>query len=194
MIWLDGVTPLLVTRRRCGCRYMSQWLLWKHDAVDLKNNFHLANRQFDRLQRELKNDSFICQKFEEINFQKESKIIEKSTEWDTGYFMPYRGVVRKDKGTTQVRKVFNCYSSKRADDCLRVDVEPLLNSLKSLRNTKRFVLSITAEVFDPVGFICPFVVRIKKLTKEIWDRGVDWDSELKDDLRTKWERWYSVIR
>ncbi|GFU45639.1 hypothetical protein NPIL_34201 [Nephila pilipes] len=30
--------------------------------------------------------------------------------------------------------------------------------------------------------------------QEIWERGVDWDSELSDDLRTKWERWYSDIR
>ncbi|GBM73084.1 hypothetical protein AVEN_17668-1 [Araneus ventricosus] len=56
-------------------------------------------------------------------------------------------------------------------------------------NTKRSVLSTVARVFDPLGFISPFVVRVKKLVQEIWERGVDWDSKLPDDLRIKWEKW-----
>ncbi|GBN23408.1 hypothetical protein AVEN_96244-1 [Araneus ventricosus] len=56
-------------------------------------------------------------------------------------------------------------------------------------NTKRSVLSTVARVFDPLGFISPFVVRVKKLVQEIWEIGVDWDSKLPDDLRIKWEKW-----
>ncbi|GBO19137.1 hypothetical protein AVEN_225548-1 [Araneus ventricosus] len=75
------------------------------------------------------------------------------------------------------------------EDCVGVDVTPLLNSLESMGNTKRSVLSTVARVFDPLGFISPFVVRVKKLVQEIWERGVDWDSKLPDDLRIKWEKW-----
>ncbi|GFT47966.1 integrase catalytic domain-containing protein [Nephila pilipes] len=59
------------------------------------------------------------------------------------------------------------------DDSLSVYVELFLYSLESLRNTKRFVLNTAAKVFDLVGFIYPFAVRIKKLMQEIWERGVD---------------------
>ncbi|XP_055948251.1 uncharacterized protein LOC129981438 [Argiope bruennichi] len=350
-------------------------LLWKRDPMDLKDNFHLAKRQFDRLQRELESDGFIRNQFEEIiKFQKENNIVEDCAEGDSGYFMPYRSVVRKDKSTTHVRLVFNCSSSKRGDlslndyleqgpnlnpslldvllkfrifevvfcgdiekaflmigvaeqdrrylrflwhtndkdreyvvlqmsrvlfgsrcspfllrdtigyhvrkylerypdcvdmldnalyaddlcygaetvqkvfslssgavtilkdagfnlrklctnskelqtlwtqnglsdgvgseqdsklkvlglvwdlkeDCLGVEVVPLLNSLEPVRNTKRSVLSVVARVFDPLGFISPLVVRVKKLVLEIFERGIDWDSELPEDLRNKWERW-----
>ncbi|GFU04262.1 integrase catalytic domain-containing protein [Nephila pilipes] len=57
-------------------------LLRKHDPLDLKDKFNLAKRQFNRLPRELRNDSFIRQKFEEINFQKESNVIQGSIEND----------------------------------------------------------------------------------------------------------------
>ncbi|GBO08570.1 hypothetical protein AVEN_154299-1 [Araneus ventricosus] len=350
-------------------------LLWKREPVDLRDNFHLAKRQFDRFQGELKTNIFVRNQCEEIiNFQKANNIVEECNENETGYFMPYRSVVRKDKSTTQVRLVFNCSSSKRGDlslndyleqgpnlnpslldvllkfrifkvvfcgdiekaflmigiaeddrrylrflwntndkgkeyvalqmnrvlfgsrcspfllratiryhvrkylerypdcvdmldnalyaddlcygaetvqealslsagavsilkdagfhlrklctnsrelqalwiqnglsnevgfeqdcklkvlglvwnldeDCVGVDVTPLLNSLESMGNTKRSVLSTVARVFDPLGFISPFVVRVKKLVQEIWERGVDWDSKLPDDLRIKWEKW-----
>ncbi|GIY54830.1 reverse transcriptase [Caerostris darwini] len=71
------------------------------------------------------------------------------------------------------------------EDMLRVDVTSLLESLKFLENTKRSVLS-TVVMFDPVGFLPPFVVRIKRLMQEIWERGLYWDSKLPEDLESKW--------
>ncbi|GBO07312.1 hypothetical protein AVEN_113513-1, partial [Araneus ventricosus] len=91
-------------------------LLWKREPVDLRDNFHLAKRQFDRFRGELKTNSFVRNQCEEIiKFQKANNIVEECNEGETGYFMPYRSVVRKDKSTTQVRLVFNCSSSKRGD-------------------------------------------------------------------------------
>ncbi|GBO05358.1 hypothetical protein AVEN_94136-1 [Araneus ventricosus] len=91
-------------------------LLWKREPVDLRDNFHLAKRQFDRFRGELKTNSFVrnqCEKI--IKFQKANNIVEECNENETGYFMSYRSLVRKDKSTTQVRLVFNCSSSKRGD-------------------------------------------------------------------------------
>ncbi|GIX67966.1 reverse transcriptase [Caerostris extrusa] len=75
------------------------------------------------------------------------------------------------------------------EDMLRVDVTSLLESFKFLENTKRSVLSTAAKVFDPVGFLSPFVVRNKRLMQEIWERGLDWDSKLPEDLESKWKKW-----
>ncbi|GIX68264.1 reverse transcriptase [Caerostris extrusa] len=57
----------------------------------------------------------------------------------------------------------------------------------------RSVLSTAAKVFDPVGFLSPFVVRIKRLMQEIWERGLDWDSKLPEDLESKWKKWFAEI-
>ncbi|XP_035204618.1 uncharacterized protein LOC118179556 [Stegodyphus dumicola] len=79
------------------------------------------------------------------------------------------------------------------EDGLRVDVTSLLSSLESSRNSKRTVLSTAVKVFDPVRFISPFEVRIKRLTQEIWERGLEWDSELPKKLRCKWIEWCTEI-
>ncbi|GIY14559.1 reverse transcriptase [Caerostris darwini] len=77
---------------------------------------------------------------------------------------------------------------------LRVDATSLLESFKFLENTKRSVLSMAAKVFDPVGFLSPFVARIKSLMQEIWERGLDWDSKLPEDLESKWKKWCVEIQ
>ncbi|GIY86714.1 reverse transcriptase [Caerostris darwini] len=79
------------------------------------------------------------------------------------------------------------------EDMLRVDVTSLLESFKFLENTKRSVLSTAAKVFDPVEFLSPFVVRIKRLMQEIWERGLGWDSNLPEDLESKWKKWCAEI-
>ncbi|GIY70400.1 reverse transcriptase [Caerostris darwini] len=79
------------------------------------------------------------------------------------------------------------------EDMLRVYVTSLLESFKFLENTKRSVLSTAAKVSDSVGFLSPFVVRIKRFMQEIWERGLDWDSKLPEDLESKWKKWCAEI-
>ncbi|GIY94824.1 reverse transcriptase [Caerostris extrusa] len=69
------------------------------------------------------------------------------------------------------------------------DVESAFN----LSSDARPVLSTAAKVFDPVGFLSPFVVRIKRLMQEIWERRLDWDSKLREDLESKWKKWCAEI-
>ena len=59
--------------------------------------------------------------------------------------------------------------------------------------TKRNVLSAIASLFDPLQFLAPFTVRAKVLMQEIWMAGVDWDDELPENLKAKWEKWVSEL-
>ncbi|GIY72110.1 hypothetical protein CEXT_809051 [Caerostris extrusa] len=61
----------------------------------------------------------------------------------------------------------------------------VLNSWKILRGQ---FWSTAAKVFDPVGFLSPFVVRIKRLMQEIWERGLDWDSKVTGRIRVQVEK------
>ena len=50
--------------------------------------------------------------------------------------------------------------------------------------TKRDVLKKVATVFNPLGFVSPFVVRAKFLLQELWSRGYDWDDVIHDEIAT----------
>ncbi|XP_044314736.1 uncharacterized protein LOC123037552 [Drosophila rhopaloa] len=52
--------------------------------------------------------------------------------------------------------------------------------------TKREVLSQIAKLFDPAGWLSPFIVRAKMLMQEIWLRELSWDQPLPTDLVTRW--------
>ena len=54
--------------------------------------------------------------------------------------------------------------------------------------TKRTVLSLIAKVFDPCGFISPFIMYAKILFQDIWKLGVSWDDKLPDDLEVKFKK------
>ena len=52
--------------------------------------------------------------------------------------------------------------------------------------TKRTVLSQIAKLFDPAGWLAPFVVQAKLFMQELWLRSLEWDDQLPDDLLSKW--------
>ncbi|XP_014835554.1 PREDICTED: uncharacterized protein LOC106913412, partial [Poecilia mexicana] len=64
-----------------------------------------------------------------------------------------------------------------------------MDILKDRENTKRSVLRTSARIFDPIGFLTPFTVRVKCLFQEMWEKGLSWDEPLPTDLEEKWEQW-----
>lgn len=52
--------------------------------------------------------------------------------------------------------------------------------------TKRVLLSLIARVFDPLGFLSPFVMTLKILFQPVWQKGLDWDCELVSDAACSW--------
>ena len=59
--------------------------------------------------------------------------------------------------------------------------------------TKRNVLKKIAAVFDPLGFVSPFVVVAKILLQELWTRGYDWDDVILDEIGDKILRWFQQL-
>lgn len=40
-----------------------------------------------------------------------------------------------------------------------------------------------------MGFLTPFTIRVKCLFQDMWQRGINWDEELPDDLSQRWQQW-----
>ena len=56
-------------------------------------------------------------------------------------------------------------------------------------HTRRQLLSIIASLFDPLGFLAPFVVRAKILLQKVWQLGLAWDHPRPLDLLADWQTW-----
>ena len=55
--------------------------------------------------------------------------------------------------------------------------------------TKRVVLSAMARLFDPLGFLTPFVMTSKCIFQELWQLGLQWDDPLPSDISAAFCRW-----
>ncbi|XP_071576020.1 uncharacterized protein [Temnothorax nylanderi] len=52
--------------------------------------------------------------------------------------------------------------------------------------TKRLVLSEVAQIFDPLGFASPVVIKAKMLLQELWLHKLRWDEPLSSQLSSRW--------
>ena len=55
--------------------------------------------------------------------------------------------------------------------------------------TKRGILSTVSSLFDPLGFLSPFILPMKILLQELWRIGVQWDESIPEPLLTQWRKW-----
>ncbi|GBM39320.1 hypothetical protein AVEN_257433-1 [Araneus ventricosus] len=46
------------------------------------------------------------------------------------------------------------------------------------KNTKRFILQAVRRIFEPLGLITPFTIRVKCLIKDLWSEKIPWDDLL----------------
>ncbi|KAL3975616.1 lysophosphatidylglycerol acyltransferase 1 [Sarotherodon galilaeus] len=55
--------------------------------------------------------------------------------------------------------------------------------------TRRGVLATVASVFDPLGFVSPFILLGKQILQQMCRDKLSWDDNLPDSLRPQWEAW-----
>ena len=60
---------------------------------------------------------------------------------------------------------------------------------KSIEVTKRNALSLLAGLFDPLGFVSPVTVSMKILFQEICNQKLDWEGNLKGEIKSRWDKW-----
>ncbi|TMS33196.1 hypothetical protein L596_000963 [Steinernema carpocapsae] len=52
--------------------------------------------------------------------------------------------------------------------------------------TKRVVLRKFASIYDPMGFLCPLLLKVKIFIRKLWAEDQDWDVPLRPDLTKEW--------
>ena len=60
--------------------------------------------------------------------------------------------------------------------------------------TRRGMLSIVSSVFDPLGFLSPFVLPAKRMIQDLCRRKVGWDDSLAAGDECSWKQWLATYR
>ena len=66
--------------------------------------------------------------------------------------------------------------------------------LKNQPLTRRGILSMVSSVYDPLGFLAPFVLKAKIILQELCKLQLGWDDEIPDYLAIQWKQWYHDLK
>ncbi|GFS59745.1 reverse transcriptase domain-containing protein [Nephila pilipes] len=77
-------------------------------------------------------------------------------------------------------------------DYFSIDVKGLLELDTSKPVTKRIVLQSAGKIYNPVGFLSPYTIKLKCVLQELWLRKVAWDDELPPDIYATWLQWWFI--
>ena len=69
---------------------------------------------------------------------------------------------------------------------LQFDFKELNSYVSTLPPTKLSILKLSARVFDPLGFVSPFIVKVKILFQELCADKSSWDDELPSEMKQRW--------
>ncbi|XP_075150736.1 uncharacterized protein LOC142224837 [Haematobia irritans] len=111
--------------------------------------------------------------------------------WTTNHQRLQETISTEKEVSTEQKVLGICWN--KMFDIMSVDIANNLVFLENLKPTKRNVLKAMAKIYDPLGFVSPFTVRIKILLQEIWENNSEWDQQLSGNLADKFESWKSEL-
>ncbi|XP_070567346.1 uncharacterized protein [Ptychodera flava] len=73
--------------------------------------------------------------------------------------------------------------------CVETDTFKFNIQAKDKPATRRGILSTVASIYDPLGFLAPFVLIGKRVLQEMCQKNISWDEPLPGNLRPLWGKW-----
>ena len=65
--------------------------------------------------------------------------------------------------------------------------------VKSMPITRRGILSVVSSVYDPHGFLSPFILLAKTIVQSLCRMKRTWDEEIPEDVANRWFAWLSDL-
>ena len=79
-------------------------------------------------------------------------------------------------------------------DQLIFELKHLVERATRLQPTKRNVVSIIGQIYDPLGYLAPVTISFKVLMQAICKTKLGWDQPLEGDLLSRWKKLIGALR
>ncbi|UYV65295.1 hypothetical protein LAZ67_3003849 [Cordylochernes scorpioides] len=89
----------------------------------------------------------------------------------------------------EISKVLGVCWDKR-DDCLSCEIPVAIPP----KITKRSILSCLAQIYDPIGFLSPILIKPKILLQKAWTLKLAWDDELDRHYKDELSLWFDDLQ
>lgn len=73
--------------------------------------------------------------------------------------------------------------------CVDTDTFRFKVEVRNQPPTRRGILSTVSSVYDPLGFLCPFVLKAKQMLQELCRIQLGWDEKVPESYFSKWNNW-----
>ncbi|XP_067945305.1 uncharacterized protein [Watersipora subatra] len=77
--------------------------------------------------------------------------------------------------------------------CSNSDTIMFKNSMTTKPFTKRGILSVISQLYDPLGLLAPFTLLGKNIMQKACQSSVEWDEEVPSDIKTEWMTWMESL-
>ena len=98
----------------------------------------------------------------------------------------------ESKEVEESSKILGIRWSTNTDNFI-FQTKDIRNIAEGMRPTKRNIVSLSSRIYDPMGWVSPYIIQVKILIQQMWERGVEWDETLPPDLQEKWLKWLQEI-
>ena len=81
-----------------------------------------------------------------------------------------------------------------SSDRLEFDLSSYADGIDSLKVTKRKILSVIAQLFDPLGILSPIFITVKILLQNVHKEKKGWDDEVSCEVSKGWNCWLKLLK
>ena len=67
------------------------------------------------------------------------------------------------------------------------DVFKFKENMKEKPKTRRDMLSTLSSVYDPLGFVAPFILQGKRILQHLSDENLQWDEMVPQSIQDNWK-------
>ena len=103
--------------------------------------------------------------------------------------MPAKTLKFKNENCLQSTLGMTWYSQ---NDCIQFDCSFSVEHLVKL--TRWVILPVYSRIFQPLGFVQPFILQPKLIIQELCRLGLSWDDEVPAEVVKDWHKWLSGIK